>query len=64
MSEPEFVGLAEIEEIFGVQKRRLLRFIERGHMPQPIAPLKCGFVFRTAEVRRAMTKLRNQGLLL
>lgn len=61
--EPEFVGTAEIEEMFGLPKHRVIRFQKRGLFPNPIAPLKCGLVFRTEQVKRAMTRLRNAGHL-
>lgn len=59
----DFVGLAEIEKHFGIPKHRTIRFMRRGLFAAPIAPLKAGHVFRTSDVRKAVTKLRNGGHL-
>lgn len=63
MAEPEFVGTAEIEEMFGLPKHRTIRFHRRGLFAKPVADLKCGLVFRTAEVKKALTRLRSAGQL-
>lgn len=59
----EFVGTAEIEEQYGLPKHRVIRFMRRKLFPDPIAPLKCGLVFRTEQVERAITRLRARGHL-
>jgi hypothetical protein len=59
----EFVGTAEIEELHGVPRHRVIRFMARNLWPQPIAPLKCGLVFRAKQVSDAVTKLRQTGQL-
>lgn len=63
MTETEFVGTHEVTEIHGVPRHRVLRFMERGLWPKPIADLKCGLVFRASEVRQAVKKLRAGGQL-
>jgi hypothetical protein len=37
--------------------------MKRGLWPQPIAPLKCGLVFRTSAVTKAVQKLKSTGQL-
>lgn len=63
MAEQEFVGTAEIEEHFGLPKHRVIRFHRRGQFAKPIAALRCGLVFRTADVKKALTQLRSSGRL-
>jgi hypothetical protein len=60
-TEQEFVGCAEIEEMFGLPKHRVIRFMKRGLFAKPIAPLKAGYVFRTREAKTAIDKLRRGG---
>ena len=61
--EQDFVGTAEIEELFEIPRHRVIRFMRRGLWPQPIAPLACGHVFRTRQVKRAVSRLRAAGQL-
>ncbi len=61
--EQEFMGTHEIEETFGIPKHRVIRFGRRGLWPKPIAPLKCGLVYRTQQVTRAVERLKQKGHL-
>lgn len=62
-SAPEFVGTHEIDELHGVPRHRVIRFMRRGLWPKPVANLKCGLVFRNKQVERAVHKLKSNGQL-
>ena len=59
----DYVGTAEVEFFFAVPKHRVIRFLKRGLWPKPIAELRCGLVFRTAEVKDAIAQLKLKGHL-
>jgi hypothetical protein len=63
METQPFVGCHEIEQMHGIPKHRVTRFMKRGLWPDPIAPLKCGLVFRTTQVAHAVDRLRTTGKL-
>jgi hypothetical protein len=57
------VGTAEILERHGIPRHRVLRFLNRGLWPQPVAHLRAGMVFDEDEVVRAVANLRAAGKL-
>jgi hypothetical protein len=59
----EFMGTYEIEQQHGIRNWEVIRYMKRGLWPQPIAPLKCGLVFRTSQVTKAVQKLKSTGQL-
>jgi len=63
LPQPEYVGTHEIEELHGVRRHRVIRFMARGLWPAPIADLKCGLVFRGKAVADAVARLRQTGQL-
>jgi predicted DNA-binding transcriptional regulator AlpA len=58
MSTMDLVGTFEILRDYGVPRRSVYRYLEKGQFPQPVAELRAGGVWRRADVVRA---LRNLG---
>ena len=47
---PELVGVSEAADIMGWDKRRGITYIDRGHVPEPIASLAGGRIWLREEV--------------
>ena len=47
----EYVGSGELEEMFGVSRQRVHQLTSREDFPEPVARLKAGAFWRTADVR-------------
>ena len=48
----EFVGTAEIGDLFGVSRQRVYQLTSSPDFPEPVARLKAGAIWRTADVVR------------
>lgn len=46
----DYVGSAELGEMFGVSKQRIYQLTSRDDFPEPVAVLKMGKVWRTKDV--------------
>lgn len=46
----EYVGSAEIQQLLGVSRQRVQQLAQYPDFPEPIARLKAGAVWRTADV--------------
>jgi predicted DNA-binding transcriptional regulator AlpA len=46
----DYVGSAEIAEMFGVSRQRAYQLTSRKDFPEPMVRLKAGAVWRTADV--------------
>ena len=48
----EFVGSGELEQMFGVSRQRVYQLTTSKGFPEPVAKLKAGAIWRTADVVR------------
>lgn len=46
----ELVGLAEIAEMFGVERQYVFRWAKRGDFPEPVARLRMGPIWRRPDI--------------
>ena len=55
------VGVAEIEEKYGVDRMQISRLLDLEEFPEPLAHLAAGRVWDGDDVDRAMMQLRSEG---
>ncbi len=50
--EPELMGSAEVAELLGVCRQRVLQLAQQPGFPEPVAVLRLGKVWRAADIHR------------
>lgn len=58
---PPLVGVAEIEQKYGVDRMQISRLIDAGDFPPPMASLAAGRVWGGDIVDKVMFELRSEG---
>jgi len=56
---PEFVGVHELTTILGVSRQRVDQLARQDGFPEPVARLKVGRIWRTADVSAWATQHRR-----
>lgn len=57
---PALVGVSEAAEILGWDRRKLAVYAGRGHLPEPVADLAGGRVWRRADIEAYASKRRRR----
>jgi len=57
---PPLVGLAEVAEILGWDRRKVATYIKRGNLPEPIQRLRSGPIWTRKQIEEYQRRLQNR----